>query len=117
MENGARNIFLNQSREVQNLLLDLANQQPTVYMEQLASLIRKGEGIGGRDQMGLAEPLTKREIDILRRLSSGLPITQIAGTLHISHNTIKTHLKSVYRKLKVESRSEAVERGKELLLL
>jgi len=117
MENGARNIFLNQTTEVQNLLLDLANKQPTVYMEQLASLIRKVQSGTARDHMGLSEPLTKREIDILRRLSSGLPITQIAGTLHISHNTIKTHLKSVYRKLNVESRAQAVERGKELLLL
>ena len=117
MENGARNIFLNQSTEVQNLLLDLANKQPTVYLEQLASLIRKGQSGRARDHMGLSDPLTKREIDILRRLSSGLPITQIAGTLHISHNTIKTHLKSVYRKLNVESRADAVERGKALLLL
>ena len=117
MANGARNIFLNQSTEVQNLLLDLANRQPTVYMEQLASLIRKGQSGRARDHMGLSDPLTKREIDILRRLSSGLPITQIAGTLHISHNTIKTHLKSVYRKLNVESRADAVERGKALLLL
>jgi len=117
MANGARSIFLNQSEEVQNHLLTLAGVKPTVYMEQLASAIRKGQTGSARDQMGLSEPLTKREIDILRRLSSGLPITQIAATLHISHNTIKTHLKSVYRKLNVESRSEAVERGKELLLI
>ena len=117
MANGARSIFLNQSEEVQNHLLNLAGAKPTVYMEQLASAIRKGQTGSARDQMGLSEPLTKREIDILRRLSSGLPITQIAATLHISHNTIKTHLKSVYRKLNVESRSEAVERGKELLLI
>jgi len=117
MANGARYIFLNQSEEVQNHLLTLAGVKPTAYMEQLASAIRKGQTGSARDQMGLSEPLTKREIDILRRLSSGLPITQIAATLHISHNTIKTHLKSVYRKLNVESRSEAVERGKELLLI
>jgi ATP/maltotriose-dependent transcriptional regulator MalT len=67
--------------------------------------------------MGLAEPLTKREVEILRRLASGLPITQIANTLHISHNTIKTHLKSVYRKLNVESRAQALERAKDLLLV
>ena len=117
MANGARSIFLNQSEEVQNHILTLAGKQPTVYMEQLASTIRKGQMGSARDQMGLSEPLTKREIDILRRLSSGLPITQIAAALHISHNTIKTHLKSVYRKLNVESRTEAVERGKELLLI
>ena len=117
MANGAKQVFLNQSSVIQNHLLTLASSRPTVFMEQLSASIRKGQSISARDHMGLAEPLTKREIDILRRLSSGLPITQIASTLHISHNTIKTHLKSVYRKLNVESRSEAVERGKELLLL
>lgn len=117
MANGAKQIFLNQSTEIQNHLLVMAGSRPTMYMEQLSLSIRKGQSTSAREHMGLADPLTKREIDILRRLSSGLPITQIAGTLHISHNTIKTHLKSVYRKLNVESRSEAVERGKELLLL
>ena len=66
---------------------------------------------------GLANPLTKRELDILRRLPTGLPITQIASTLHISNNTIKTHLKNVYKKLGVDSRDAAVTKGKELLLL
>jgi DNA-binding NarL/FixJ family response regulator len=56
-------------------------------LEQIASLIRKNQSDSLRDTMGLKDPLTKRELDILRRLSSGLPITQIAGTLHISHNT------------------------------
>ncbi|MEI6120546.1 MAG: LuxR C-terminal-related transcriptional regulator, partial [Actinomycetes bacterium] len=49
--------------------------------------------------------------------ATGLPITQIATSLHISNNTIKTHLKNVYRKMNVESREEAVIRGRELALL
>ena len=62
-------------------------------------------------------PLTKRELEILRRLGTNSPITKIATALHISNNTIKTHLKNVYRKLNVESRDEAVARGMELSLL
>jgi len=116
MSQGAKSVFLNQTSEVQDLLLRLANMQPTVYMEQLSAMIRKNQSDSLRDTMGLQEPLTKRELDILRRLSSGLPITKIAESLHISHNTIKTHLKSVYRKLAVESRQEAIERGVELFL-
>ena len=65
----------------------------------------------------MVNPLTKRELDILRRLTTGLPITQIAASLHISNNTIKTHLKNVYKKLEVDSRESAVTKGKELLLL
>ena len=116
MSQGAKSVFLNQTSEVQDLLLRLANMQPTVYMEQLSAMIRKNQSDSLRDTMGLQEPLTKRELDILRRLSSGLPITKIAESLHISHNTIKTHLKSIYRKLAVESRKEAIERGVELFL-
>ena len=116
-KNGARATFVAQSPEVQNLLLTLAEREPTLYLEKLASRIRAEQQGSMRSQMGLAEPLTKREVEILRRLASGLPITQIATTLHISHNTIKTHLKSVYRKLNVDSRSQALERAKELLLV
>jgi ATP/maltotriose-dependent transcriptional regulator MalT len=116
MSQGAKSVFLNQTSEVQDLLFRLANMQPTVYMEQLSAMIRKNQSDSLRDTMGLQEPLTKRELDILRRLSSGLPITKIAESLHISHNTIKTHLKSIYRKLAVESRKEAIERGVELFL-
>ena len=117
IENGARNIFLQQSAKVKALLLELATRKPTVYLESLASSIRAQINQVENHGRGSENPLTKREVEILRRLSTGLPITQIAGSLHISNNTIKTHLKNVYRKLNVESRDEAVTRGKELLLL
>ena len=117
IENGARNIFLQQSTKVKALLLELATRQPTVYLESLASSIRSQINQFENHGRGIENPLTKREVEILRRLSTGLPITQIASSLHISNNTIKTHLKNVYRKLNVESRDEAVTRGKELLLL
>jgi ATP/maltotriose-dependent transcriptional regulator MalT len=86
-------------------------------MENLAKAIRKQSQIVMNESAGSENPLTKRELDILRRLSTGLPITQIAASLHISNNTIKTHLKNVYRKMGVASREEAVARGQELLLL
>ncbi|GDX23221.1 hypothetical protein LBMAG09_11960 [Actinomycetes bacterium] len=61
--------------------------------------------------------LTKREADILRHLSTGLPIKFIAGNLNISKNTIKTHLRNLYKKLGAADRREAVEKGRELLKL
>lgn len=114
---GAKKVFLAQSPEVQNFLLEIASMRPTVYMEQIASMIRQLQVQGKAGLGNLESPLTKRELDILRRLSSGLPITQIAGTLHISNNTIKTHLKSIYRKLNAENRTAAVEIGRNLLLI
>ena len=115
--NGYFRAFINMPSEVKTLILDLAVKNPTVYMENLAKAIRKQSQIVMNESAGSENPLTKRELDILRRLSTGLPITQIAASLHISNNTIKTHLKNVYRKMGVASREEAVARGQELLLL
>jgi ATP/maltotriose-dependent transcriptional regulator MalT len=56
----------------------------------------------------------KDEADILRHLATGLSIAQIALDLRISKNTMKTHLKNIYRKLEVSIRGEAVEKGKKL---
>lgn len=53
-------------------------------------------------------PLTRREIQVLRLVSRGLPNRDIAVELHISENTVKNHLRSVHEKLGVRSRTEAV---------
>ena len=58
------------------------------------------------------EPLTERETEILRLLQSSLSLSEIAGELFISPNTVKTHAKAVYRKLGVSSRDEAVRIGR-----
>lgn len=63
------------------------------------------------------ETLTDREIEVLRRLPTLMSNAEIARGMHLSVNTVKTHLKSVYRKLGVDSRREAVLRGRELELL
>jgi DNA-binding CsgD family transcriptional regulator len=67
--------------------------------------------------VGLSSALTKREIEILRHLSTGNPISAIGKTLHISQNTMKTHLKNVYRKIGASGRDEAVEKARSLYLL
>ena len=115
--NGYFRAFLNMPNEIKTLILDLAAEKPTIYLENLSRAIRLQSSVAVRQDLGLEAPLTKREVEILRRLSTGLPISDIASSLHISKNTIKTHLKSVYRKLNAESRTDAVAKGKELLLL
>ncbi|WP_320776837.1 LuxR C-terminal-related transcriptional regulator [Streptomyces sp. CRN 30] len=64
-----------------------------------------------------AEPLSARERDVLDRLARMMSTEEIAEDLYISVNTVKTHLKSVYRKLSVTRRSAAVRRARELQLL
>ena len=63
------------------------------------------------------EPLSDSEIRVLRYLPTNLSAPQIAGELHVSHNTIRTHMRHLYAKLGTHRRSEAVERARALGLL
>jgi LuxR family maltose regulon positive regulatory protein len=66
---------------------------------------------------GLIEPLTDRELEVLEELAKGLTNREIAERLMVSLNTIKTHTKSIYAKLEVRNRTEAVMRAQDLGLL
>jgi len=65
----------------------------------------------------LIEPLSPRELEVLRLIAADLPNQEIADTLFISRNTVKTHVRRLYAKLHVHSRLQAVERARELDLL
>jgi LuxR family maltose regulon positive regulatory protein len=65
----------------------------------------------------LREPLTDRELAVLRFLPTMLSSQEIAGELYVSLNTVKSHLRNLYRKLDVNGRREAVARGRQLGLL
>ncbi|WP_051871250.1 LuxR C-terminal-related transcriptional regulator [Streptomyces sclerotialus] len=74
----------------------------------------------GGDEDRAREPavaLSRRELDVLAHLARTLTTEEIAAELQLSANTVKTHLKSVYRKLCVTRRSAAVRRARELGLL
>ena len=63
------------------------------------------------------EPLTERELDVLRLLRSELSLREIANELYVSYHTVKGHTKSIYRKLGVSSREAAIETARELDVL
>lgn len=63
------------------------------------------------------ETLSARERDVLERLAQLMSTEEIAADLHLSVNTVKTHLKSIYRKLAATRRGEAVRRAREFGLL
>jgi ATP/maltotriose-dependent transcriptional regulator MalT len=66
---------------------------------------------------GLIEPLSDRELDVLRLLSADLDGPEIARELTVSLNTVRTHTKHIYSKLGVNSRLAAVRRAEELGIL
>jgi LuxR family maltose regulon positive regulatory protein len=65
----------------------------------------------------LTEPLSEREIEVLRLLAAGLSNQEIGEELFLATSTIKTHINHLYRKLQAEKRTQAVARGRELGLL
>jgi LuxR family maltose regulon positive regulatory protein len=61
--------------------------------------------------------LTKQELKILQMIEMGLSNKQIAEQIQVTAETVKSHVKNLYRKLEVNSRWQALHRGKELNLL
>jgi len=65
----------------------------------------------------LVEAMSEREIEVLQLLADGLTYQEIAEAMFVSVNTVKSHLKSIYGKLGVHNRREAVARARVLHLL
>jgi LuxR family maltose regulon positive regulatory protein len=68
-------------------------------------------------EQDLIEPLSERELEVLRLLGSDLDGPDIARALTVSLNTVRTHTKNIYNKLGVNNRRAAVRRASELDLL
>ena len=65
----------------------------------------------------IVDPLSPRELDVLRLLAEMLSTTEIAAALFVSINTVRTHIRSILRKLGVTRRNDAVRRARDLHLL
>ena len=66
---------------------------------------------------GLAEPLTAREVEVLRLIAAGMSNQEIADQLFISLSTVKRHIANAYGKLGVRNRTQATARANEMDLL
>jgi LuxR family maltose regulon positive regulatory protein len=85
-------------------------------LAQAESRLRLVRHVSGTRSV-VTDELTPREQAVLLLLPSGLSAKEIGGELGISRDTIKTHTKSIYRKLGASSRRDAVARARELELL
>ena len=98
------------------LLAELSKRPDAGYARHLLA------GFGASQRQSSAkgheqDSLSERELDVLRLLGSDLSGPEIAGELVVSLNTLRTHTKSIYSKLGVNSRRAAVRRAEELDLL
>ncbi|GGJ81765.1 hypothetical protein GCM10010123_09460 [Pilimelia anulata] len=75
------------------------------------------DAAAGSGPAPMIEALTERETEVLDRLAAGLSSGDIADDMYLSVNTVKTHLKNIYRKLGTPGRSAAARRARELNLL
>ncbi len=110
--------FLDEGEAMTRLLCQAqAHQVGSGYAAVLLSKIGKIPGVLQPSMQLLAEPLTVREVEVLKLIKAGCSNQDIAGQLVISLATVKRHISNIYTKLGVESRTQAVAIGKELKIL
>ncbi|MFF0879159.1 LuxR C-terminal-related transcriptional regulator [Micromonospora aurantiaca (nom. illeg.)] len=118
---GFRRVFTRADPGVRDLLAARLDSG-TAYWATVSELVR---GVDAQPAAApadgparsLDEPLTERELTILRYLQSILSNVEIAAELSLSVNTVKTHVRNIYRKLDATRRRDAVRRARELRLI
>ena len=102
--------------EVHTLLVSYApNVDQEDYVDALLAAASRGVApMRAKVTATLVDPLSAREVTVLRYLCSRLTYQEIAAALFVSLNTLKSHVRTVYRKLGVASRADAVDTGRRL---
>jgi LuxR family maltose regulon positive regulatory protein len=114
---GYRRMFTRDPAPVHELLLEHLDSG-TAYWPMVSELVAATERPAAVDAPEVpGEPLTERELTILRYLQGILSNVEIAAELSLSINTVKTHVRNIYRKLNANRRRDAVRRARELRLL
>jgi LuxR family transcriptional regulator, maltose regulon positive regulatory protein len=110
-------VFLDEGEPMTRLLCHLQSRQVgSGYPAELLSMIGAASSMTQPSMQLLIEPLTSRELELLRLIETGHSNQEIAEKLFISIPTVKRHISNIYAKLGVQSRTQAVAIGKELRL-
>ena len=110
-------IFIDQGPAMASLLRAATKQRiAPSYVRRLLRAMSKTEDTAPVKE-GLIEPLSERELDVIRLLGTDLDGPDIARHLVVSLNTVRTHTKNIYAKLGVNNRRAAVRRAQELDLM
>lgn len=119
----ALSVFLDEGAPMEALLKAAQSQQGAeqvapAFVQTLLQLFSQPRGPESKtDHPALAEPISKRELEVLRLVAEGLSNQEISERLHRALSTIKGHNKAIYEKLNVQRRTEAIARARELGLL
>jgi len=111
-------VFVDEGPPMAELLeksLDTNNDIPTKFVKKLLPAFRLRQIIKTDNEF--IEQLSEREIEVLRLIAAGLSNKKIMEGLFISLSTVKTHLRNIYSKLDVHSRTEAIIKAKNIGLL
>jgi LuxR family maltose regulon positive regulatory protein len=85
--------------------------------ESQSSQSGQPEPVTAPSQSLLIDPLSERELEVLKYLGTSLTVPEIADQLYVAVSTVRSHTKNIYSKLDVHSRMEALRRAEELQLL
>jgi LuxR family maltose regulon positive regulatory protein len=123
-------VFLDAGEPIKSLLADLnvsiekrSSAQRGYWSQFVGHLLEAFAGPGTKlpvksgQIQNLVEPLSDRELEVLRLLAAGKKNQEIADALFVVLGTVKAHINSIYRKLEVSTRVQAVTRARELGLL
>ena len=113
---GYRRTFVDSGLPVRELLVGYVSSVRPFRMLATQMLERMSVDAGVTTAQ-FVERLTERELTVLRYLPTMMSNSEIAAEMYFSVNTVKTHLKSIYRKLDVTRRRQAVERARSLSLI
>jgi LuxR family maltose regulon positive regulatory protein len=116
---GFRRLFLDEGQPMAMLLHEVIPMLPNRILKVYATTLLHSfdPETAARPGAALIEPLSPQERRVLHFLAAGLSNTEIARELVVSTNTVKTQVKSIFRKLDVRSRDEARELARELKLV
>lgn len=95
----------------------LPKQMPSAAMVDAVKRVAEGGRVFPKDSTPSATRLSKRELDVLQHVASGLSNPEVAVQLNLSRWTVKQHTSAVYRKLGVRNRAEAASRAQQLGLI
>jgi LuxR family transcriptional regulator, maltose regulon positive regulatory protein len=100
-------------------LLDALPRHKTAHGALLADIVDvlRGAPSTDRERLSQSDDLSPSELRVLRYLPTNLTRPEIAKQLHISINTVNTHIRNTYSKLGARDRSAAVQRARQLRLL